>query len=105
MIVGSFSCTIAPNHRTEFLDTVGALMEDTRALRGCQACRLLADTEDPADYTFILEWTDRAQLQQFLESEPYEVLTGMRYLMGGLPRFVVDEVALRATIPIDCAGS
>jgi quinol monooxygenase YgiN len=103
VVVGSFDCTITPTNKTEFLDAVAALMERTRVLRGCQACRLLADTEDPARFTFILEWTDREDLQRFLESEHYEVLTGMRYLMRGLPRFVVDEVSVRATIPMSGA--
>lgn len=105
MIVGSFSCTIAPTNRIEFLDAVAALMENTRSLRGCEACRLLADAEDPARYTFVLEWTDREDLRRFLESEDYDVLKGMRYLMRGLPRFVVDEVAVRATIPFSTAGT
>ena len=57
MVVGSFNCTITPTNKTEFLDAVAALMGRTRSLRGCQACRLLADTEDPARFTFILEWS------------------------------------------------
>jgi quinol monooxygenase YgiN len=100
VVVGSFSCAVTPANRTEFLDAVAALMERTRSLRGCQACRLFTDAEDADLYTVILEWTDRDDLQRFLESENYGVLTGMRHLMRGLPRFVVDEVSVRATIPM-----
>jgi quinol monooxygenase YgiN len=98
VVVGSFNYTIPPGGRTEFLDSVSALMEHLRMLRGCQGCRLVSDVEDPQTFTFVSEWTGREDFQRFLNSEHYDVLKGMRYLTRGSPRFVLDEVSLRATL-------
>jgi quinol monooxygenase YgiN len=100
VLVTSFTCHVKPEKEAELQVSFGNLMDRTRALPGCLACRLVAATEDPRAFTLIHEWSDRGALHRFLESAEYRVLKGMRFLMDQEPRLAVDEVVTRASIPL-----
>jgi quinol monooxygenase YgiN len=100
VLVTSFTCHVKPEKEAELQVSFGNLMDRTRALPGCLACRLVASTEDPHAFTLIHEWSDRGALHRFLESAEYCVLKGMRFLMDQEPRLAVDEVVTRALIPL-----
>ena len=100
VLVTSFHCHVKAEKEAELQVSLGNLMDRTRALPGCLACRLFAATEDPQAFTLIQEWSDRGALRRFLESVEYRVLKGMRFLMDQEPRLAVDEVVARALIPL-----
>jgi hypothetical protein len=76
-------------------------MHRTRWLPGCLGSRLVAATDDSRALTLVHEWSDRRALERFLDSGEYRVLRGMRFLMDAEPRLAVDEVIVRARIPLD----
>src|SRR5947208_16247400 len=53
----------------EVTEILSALIEPTRAEDGCIAYELLHNIDDPADFTFIEEWTSRQALDLHLGTE------------------------------------
>lgn len=101
MLVTSFGCHVKPEKEGELRSSLGNLLDRTRWLPGCLGCRLVAATDDPRAFTLIHEWSDRQALDAYLESGEYRVLRGMRFLMDEEPRMGVDEVVVRASIPLN----
>jgi quinol monooxygenase YgiN len=100
VLVTSFACHVKPENERELRASLGTLMEHTRWQPGCLGCRLVSSSDDSRALTLIHEWSDRGALDRFLGSGEYRVLRGMRFLMDEEPRLAVDEVVVRARIPI-----
>jgi quinol monooxygenase YgiN len=100
VFVTSFDCHAKPEKKSELHASLGDLMDRTRWMPGCLGCRLVSASEDPCSLTLIHEWSDRVGLDRFLASAEYRVLRGMRFLMDEEPRLAVDDVVMRARIPL-----
>jgi quinol monooxygenase YgiN len=101
VLVTSFACHVKSEKESELRASLANLMDRTRWLPGCLGCRLVAASDDPRSFTLIHEWSDHQALDGFLESAEYRVLRGMRFLMDEEPRLAVDEVVVRARIPLN----
>jgi quinol monooxygenase YgiN len=100
VLVTSFACHVKPEKEGELRASLGNLLERMRWRPGCLGCRLVAATDDARALTLIHEWSTREALDRFLESPEYHVLRGMRFLMDEEPHLAVDEVVIRACIPL-----
>ncbi len=101
MLVTSFACHVKVEKEDELRASLGNLLDRTRWLPGCLGCRLVAASDDPRAFTLIHEWSDHHALDGFLGSAEYRVLRGMRFLMDEEPKLAVDEVVVRARIPLN----
>ena len=54
---------------TEVQVALSALVEPTRAEQGCIWYELMQNNDDPADFTFVEEWSDDASLDAHLSTE------------------------------------
>jgi quinol monooxygenase YgiN len=61
--------TAKPDTINETRELLLSLIEPTRAEDGCVVYELLQNDADPADFTFVEEWTSGAALDAHLETE------------------------------------
>ena len=64
MIVFTLSVVLPQPRRSDFIKSMGTLLEPTRVAPGCIGCRLLGDLEDQGAFTLIEEWASQAELDQ-----------------------------------------
>jgi quinol monooxygenase YgiN len=100
MIVFSLSVLVPQSRHTDFLKSVGALLEPTRVVPGCIGCRLYTDFEDPDAFTLVEEWASQAALDQHLTSNAYKTLVAAIELSTQPPTIRFDNVAQRAGIEV-----
>lgn len=100
MIVFAVSVRVSPTQRDAFLQSVGALLEPTRVVPGCLACRLYADSEEPEAFTLQQEWATRAALDRHLTSGAFRALVAIMELSVAPPQVRIDDVAQRAGLEV-----
>src|SRR4029453_11459010 len=100
MQVASVTLRVHQRKRVEALSAIDELMRHMRASPGCVSCRLLVDAVDGTDLTLISEWDDRGDVETFLGSRNFLILTGMRILLREDPQAVLDDVAVRTRVSL-----
>jgi quinol monooxygenase YgiN len=100
MQVASVTLRVHQRKRVEALSAIDELMRHMRASPGCVSCRLLVDAVDGTDLTLISEWDDRRDVETFLGSRNFLILTGMRILLREDPQAVLDDVAVRTRVSL-----
>lgn len=78
-----------PGREAELLEVLGELVEPTRAEPGCRLYELWRNREDPAELTFVEEWSSDEALAAHAGSEHIARARG-RY-----PELIAGEVDLR----------
>jgi len=58
-----------PGREEALREILEGLIAPTRKEAGCLAYRLVENREDPAQFTFIEEWTDEAALEAHFKTE------------------------------------
>ena len=104
MIVFSLIVFVPPSGHADFLSSVGALLEPTRVVPDCIACRLYRDVEDPNAFTLVEEWASEAALDRHLTSSAYKTLVAAMELSARPPVIRFDTVAQRAGIEVIAAA-
>ena len=104
MIVFSLTVSVAPSGHADFLSSVGALLEPTRVVPDCIACRLYRDLDDPNAFTLVEEWASQAALDRHLTSCAYKTLVAAMELSTRPPSIRFDQVAHRAGIEVIAAA-
>jgi quinol monooxygenase YgiN len=74
--------TALPAKRKEFLQTVQALIQPIRKLKGCLNCSACQDVEDENSFCMIQGWENKRALNKYLQSELFDVLLGTKNLMS-----------------------
>lgn len=100
MIVFSLSVLVSPASRSDFLASVGGLIEPTRVAPGCIGCRLYTDFQDPNAFTLVEEWASQKPLDRHLTSRAYKTLVAAMELSERPPAIRFDNVAQRAGIEV-----
>jgi quinol monooxygenase YgiN len=76
MIVNTTRITVQPDKRTEFLQTVGPLLDPLKKAKGCRTLDFYLDTMDENSTLLISEWDTEKDLNNYLESNDFAVLRG-----------------------------
>ena len=100
MIVFSLTVSVAPSGHADFLSSVGALLEPTRVVPDCIACRLYRDVEDPNAFTLVEEWASQAALDRHLTSNAFKTLVAAMESSARPPAIRFDQVEHRAGIEV-----
>ena len=76
MIVNTTRITVPPEKRTEFLQTIGRLLEPSKRARGCRTFDFYLDAKDENSTLLVSEWDTEADLDNYLRSDDFAVLRG-----------------------------
>lgn len=104
MIIFSLTVVVPPSDQADFLSSVGALLEPTRVVPDCTACRLYTDIEDPSAFTLVEEWASQTALDRHLTSSAYKTLVAAMELSARPPTIRFDLVEQRAGIEVITAA-
>jgi quinol monooxygenase YgiN len=100
MQVASVTLRVHQRKRVEALSAIDELMRQMRESPGCLSCRLLVDAVDGTDLMLISEWDERRDVEAFLGSRNFLILTGMRILLREDPQAVLDEITARTRVSL-----
>lgn len=76
MIVNTTRITVPPEKRTEFLQTIGRLIEPSKRAKGCRTFDFYLDAADENSTLLVSEWDTEPDLNSYLESDDFAVLRG-----------------------------
>lgn len=76
MIVTTTRITVNPEKRTEFLQTIGRLLEPIAGTNGCHTFRFYVDAEDENSSLLVSEWETESDLNRYMRSNDFAVLRG-----------------------------
>ena len=76
MIVNTTRITIQPEKRTEFMQTIGRLLDPSKSAKGCRSFDFYLDAMDENSTLLVREWDTEKDLNNYLASEDFRVLRG-----------------------------
>ena len=76
MIVNTTRITVRPETRTEFLQTIGRLLEPCKRAKGCRSFDFYLDATDENSTLLVSEWDTETDLNNYLRSDDFAVLKG-----------------------------
>ena len=76
MIVNTTRITVRPETRTEFLQTIGRLLEPCKRAKGCRTFDFYLDATDENSTLLVSEWDTETDLNNYLRSDDFAVLKG-----------------------------
>jgi quinol monooxygenase YgiN len=82
MIVNTTRITVQPEKRTEFMQTMGRLLDPSKNAKGCRSFDFYLDATDENSTLLISEWDTETDLNNYLESEDFQVLRGAITVLG-----------------------
>jgi quinol monooxygenase YgiN len=100
MVVFTLSVVIPKSRRTDFVQSVAALLGPTRVAPGCIGCRLYADFENVNAFTLAEEWATQAALDWHLATDACKTLVAAIELSAQAPTIHFDTVGQRAGLEV-----
>ena len=82
MIVNTTKITVQPDKRTEFVQTVGRLLDPIKSAKGCRTFDFYLDASDENSTLLVSEWETERDLNNYLESNDFAVLRGAITVLG-----------------------
>jgi len=76
MIVNTTRITVPPEKRTEFLQTIGRLLEPSKRSQGCRTFDFYLDAADENSTLLVSEWDTETDLNNYFGSDDFAVLRG-----------------------------
>jgi quinol monooxygenase YgiN len=76
MIVNTTRITFQTEKRTEFLQTIGPLLEPIKRAKGCHNFGFYLDTADENSTLLVSEWETETDLNNYLGSNDFAILRG-----------------------------
>lgn len=76
MVVSTTRITVQPEKRTEFLQSIGPLVEPIRSAKGCRDFGFYLDAADENSTLLISEWETETDLDNYLGSNDFAILRG-----------------------------
>ena len=71
-----------PEKRTEFLQTVGRLLEPIKSAKGCRDLGFYLDAADENSTLLVSEWETEKDLNNYLGSNDFAILRGAITVLG-----------------------
>jgi quinol monooxygenase YgiN len=76
MIVNTTRITFQTDKRTEFLQTIGPLVQPIKSAKGCHDFGFYLDPADENSTLLVSEWETETDLNNYLASNDFAVLRG-----------------------------
>lgn len=76
MIVNTTRITVQPDKRTEFLQSIGPLVEPIKSAKGCRDFGFYLDAADENSTLLVSEWETETDLDNYLGSNDFAILRG-----------------------------
>ncbi len=82
MIVNTTRIIVQPEKRTEFVQTVGRLLDPMKSAKGCRTFDFYLDASDENSTLLVSEWDSETDLNKYLKSTDFAVLRGAITVLG-----------------------
>jgi quinol monooxygenase YgiN len=82
MIVNTTRITVQPDKRTEFLQTIGRLIDPSKSAKGCRSFDFYLDAMDENSTLLVSEWDTESDLNDYFDSEDFRILRGAITVLG-----------------------
>ena len=82
MILVTIKMTALPAKRKELLQTIQALIQSIRRVKGCTNCSACQDVKDKNTFYLVEKWKTQSDLDNHLRSNLFDVLLGTKNLMS-----------------------
>jgi len=92
MVVFTLRLSAPVNKRGEIMQKLRSLIGPTLAERGCVACHLQQDADDPNMLTFTEEWGEQADLDLHMASNEYRRLLAVMDMADKPPKVTIMTV-------------
>ena len=76
MIVNTTRITFQSEKRTEFLQTIGPLLEPIKSAKGCRDFGFYLDAADENSMVLVSEWATETDLNNYMGSNDFAILRG-----------------------------
>ena len=93
MVIVIIKMNALPEKCLELKQTLLALIEPIRKMKGCLSHNIFLDIENENILSLIEEWESRKDLDDHLRSDTFTVLMGTRYLLNRPPEITMSEVS------------
>jgi quinol monooxygenase YgiN len=90
MIVISIGLDIAPERIKEFLEQLVVICERVSLENGCISCGLFMDPSDENRYRLIGKWSEEEDLENYMQSEEFNLLLTVLSFLKKQPRMRLD---------------
>ena len=74
MIEASLRIVAPAEKRAEILDVLQSLKGPTEVVLGCRFCRILQDTDDDDELTYVVRWDSQKDLEEHFRSDRFRRL-------------------------------
>jgi quinol monooxygenase YgiN len=98
MIVVTMYMHVRPEKRTEWLQTIGALVSLVREETGCVSSRFYLDVENDDAFCLLEAWATQEEMDKHLRSSNCGVLLGAMQLLSEPPEITFHTVSATAGI-------
>ncbi len=92
MISANLRFPVDDGNRAEIIRTLRAMIERTRVINGCIACRLYHDLDDPNVLTWVEEWESREDLERHVRSPRFKKILAALDMCSSQPEIRFDTV-------------
>jgi quinol monooxygenase YgiN len=82
MILVIMEMTVLPAKSKEFLQTLHALIQSILKEKGCIKCSACQNIEDENTFCMIQGWETQKELDNYLQSDLFEVLLGTKNFLS-----------------------
>jgi quinol monooxygenase YgiN len=76
MIVNTTKFTVPSEKRTEFLQSIGPLLEPIKSAKGCRDFSFYVEAADENSTLLVSEWETESDLNNYLGSNDFAILRG-----------------------------
>ena len=87
--------TFSPQTFDEAASALRSLIGPVRAEPGCRATRLLTDTADSSELTWVEEWRSLEDFERHLQGSAFRQIVAVIELAAGPPAVEIDDVSSR----------
>ena len=82
MILATIEMSALPSKRKELLQTLHAIMQQIRNVKGCTKCAACNDIENENIFRLIEKWKTQLDIDNHLRSDIFTVLLGAKNLLS-----------------------
>ena len=93
MVIVIIKMNVLPEKCLELKQTLLALIEPIRNVKGCLSHNVFQDIENDNSLSLIGEWESRKDLVGHLQSDTFTLLMGTRYLLSRPLEITISEVS------------
>ena len=81
MIIVKITMNALPEKQEEIMQTLLAMIETMRQVKGCRNYQVFRNIKNKTNFSSLDEWVTREDLEEYLASDKFGILLGMKSLL------------------------